>query len=188
MNKKTFTLIEVIITLAISIIIILTLSNLYFTGSELEQISNIKTELETTGRIALDIMTNELKNTTRTSSQNPSPNVTITSGPNQKQLRLYLPETDSEGNVVVDEDGEIIWDTNNPIHYQYIPGQKELRRLEGGEQRIICSNVSDVDFSDITLDNSLYINEIKITLTLSKNTPTQREVSVTLTSLVKLRN
>lgn len=186
--KKTFTLSEIIITTAISAIITLILYNLYFQGWRLEEATSLKSELETAGRIALDIMSKELKKATRTSSQNPSPNISITSGPNQKQITFYLPQIDSQKRVVTDSNGDIVWDKNNPIHYQYIPGQKELRRLEKGEQKILCRNVSDVKFSDIDRDNSLYINELKIELTLSKRMSNQREISVSLTSLIKLRN
>ncbi|MFH1678399.1 MAG: hypothetical protein ABH914_02135, partial [Candidatus Omnitrophota bacterium] len=145
-------------------------------------------DLQAQARNALRYMVTELRNATRTSTQNPSPNLSIPSEPNNKQIQFYLPEDKDENGLITDANGQIEWGTSNMIHYQYIPGQKELRRLEKGEQKIFARNISDVQFIDINIDSSLAIDELKIVLTLGKVTKKNRNLSVTLTSIVALRN
>lgn len=187
-SNKGFTLVEVLFASAISIVVLGIMYGIYISSFEVLDIATEQADLQAQARIALRYMVSELRNATRTSTQNPSPNLSIPSEPNNKQIQFYLPEyKDEDGSITVEND-QIEWGTNNMIHYQYIPGQKELRRLEKGEHKIFARNVTDVQFIDIDIDSSLAIDELKVVLTLGKTTKKNRNLSVTLTSIVALRN
>ena len=187
-NNQGFTLVEILMASAIFIVMLEIIYGIYFSGLDIWEISHEQAYLQAQARIALNYMVSELRNATRTSTQNPPPNLSIPSTPNNKDIYFYLPEDKDHDGLITDANGQIEWDTNNKIHYQYIPGQKILRRLEKGEQRDFAGDVSDVQFIDIDIDQTLAIDELKIILTLSKTTPKKRNVSVTLTSIVALRN
>jgi hypothetical protein len=103
-------------------------------------------------------------------------------------VHFHLPEDEDGNGLITDANGKIEWDTNDSIDYQYIPGQHVLRRLEKGQQRELVQDVSDVQFIDADIDPTLSPYEVKIILTLSKVTPKQRNISITLSSIVRLRN
>lgn len=191
MNKSRkkmtgYTLLEIVIAMAIMSAVMGMIYMIYGSGKDLYETKVYQTDLQAQARQAMDFMVKELRQATRTSSHNPSPDLSIPSAPNNKQVQFYLPEM-VNGTAVMDT-GELDWDTNNMIRYQYIPGQKELRRNDGGNLTTLCRDVTDVRFFDTTLDPSLGLQEIKIVLSLSKTTPRQHTISLNLTSLVRLRN
>lgn len=186
--KTGLTMIEVLLTAIIFIIVLEVMYGIYFSGLDIWETARFKAEIQSEARSALNYMISELRNATRTSTQNPSPNLSIPSTPNNKSIMFYLPKDKDGDGLVTDSDGDIEWATNNQIDYQYIPGQKELRRLEKGEQKIIAEDVSGVQFIDIDIDPTLAINELKVILTLERNTPKQRNISTTLSFIVALRN
>jgi len=187
-NKSGFTLVEIIIAASIFVIAIGMMYGVYISGVDIYDIARYQAELQAQARYALNYMVSELLNATRTSTQDPSPNLSIPSKPNNKSIHFRLPEDKDGDGLITDSDGNIEWNTNDPIDYQYIPGQKVLRRLEKGEQIILARDVEGVQFIDIDIDSTLGINELKIILTLTKTTPRGRDVSVTLCGIVRLRN
>jgi prepilin-type N-terminal cleavage/methylation domain-containing protein len=187
-SKSGFTLVEILIVTAISLVVGGMILRIYISSSNIWDENVLQADLQARARNALNFMVNELRNATRTSTQNPSPNLSIPSTPNNKSIHFHLPEDKDGNSYITDADGDLEWDTNDSIDYQYVPGQKILRRLEKGEQVILANNVSDVQFIDAGIDSSLYLDELKIILTLQKSTPKQRSVSVTLTAMVNLRN
>ncbi len=186
--KRGFTLIEVLVASSIFVVVLGMIYSSYRAGLDLWENAESTTDLESQARQAMTFMVSELRNATRTSTQNPSPNANITSGPNLKQIDFVLPEDANGDGYITDSNGAIEWDTNTHIQYKFIPGQHYLRRQEPGQQRVLAYNVSDVQFFDITSDATLALNEIKIVLTLSKTTPRGHTLTFTLTSVVKLRN
>ena len=187
-NNLGFTLVEVLVASAIFIAALTVMYGIYFSGLDIYNTANYQADLQAQARIALNSMSYELRNATRTSTQNPSPNLSIPSTPNNKSTKFYLPAKDINGRIVTDSGGDIVWDKNNPIDYQYIPGQKVLRRLENGEQKILAQDVSGIQFIDANIDYALSIYELKIILTLNKTTPEKRNISVTSSAIVRLRN
>lgn len=187
-HKTGFTLIEILIAAAISTMAIGMIVAIYRSGNDLWEIKRYEIDLRAAARQALNEMTTELKEATRTSTQNPSPNLVIPSTPNNKHTTFCLPGDKDGDGLVTDANGQIEWVTNNNIQYQYVPGQKQLRRLEGGDQRILANDVTDIQFIDNGIDSSLYLTEIRIILTLSRTTPGRRTLSVTQTARVRLRN
>lgn len=186
--KRGFTLIEVLVASSIFVMVLGAIYSSYRAGIDLWENAESTTDLESQARQAMTTMVFELRNATRTSTQNPSPNANITSGPNLKQIDFVLPEDSNGDGYITDAAGVIEWNTSTHIQYKFIPGQKYLRRQEPGDLRVLCYDVSNIQFSDITSDSTLALNEIKIVLTLSKTTPRGRVMTFTLTSVVKLRN
>jgi len=160
----------------------------YIAGWNLWESNDTKVYLQGQTRSAMRLMVMELRNTTRTSTQNPSPNLSIPSTPNNNSIQFYLPIDKDSNGLITDANGQVEWDTSNKIKYDYIPGQHILRRLEGGQQRILAKDVTDVSFSDITIDPALGINEVKITLTVNKTVARNRQLSFTLQTVVRVRN
>lgn len=187
-TKDGFTLIEVLVAASILVVISAIMLSFFIQGLNLWQLITNQSDLRSIARNAMNYMTQELRKATRTSSEIPSPNLSIPSKPNNNSIDFYLP-IDIDGNgLIIDSIGATEWDKSNKIQYQYVPGQKQLRRLENGNQYIIANNVALIEFEDNSINSALYNNELKIILTLERLTPQNRTVSVTLTSIVKLRN
>ncbi len=186
---------EALVASAISVMVIGMIYSIYNASNDTWDTRRSQAELQAQGRLAMDVMVKELREATRTSTLNPSPNLVIPSTPNNKQIDFYLP---TYGNVTIDgqtvtvtaldANGDIAWDTGNRIQYLYIPGQRTLRRLEKGDSTTIAADVADIQFIDQGIDGSLFNNELKIILTLSKTARKQRSVNISFTGAVRLRN
>ena len=190
-NNSGLTLVEILIATLILVVFIGVIYGLQNTLVDLFHISQGKADLQAEGRLALALMSSELKNATRASPQNPSPNLTIPSKPNNNSIIFYMPKDKDGDGLITDANGDIEWATNEAVHYQYVPGQKELRRLKpdaGGPQKLLARNVLDVQFIDSDIDPSLYINEVKIILALKKTTFRDIDITLFFTSIVQLRN
>lgn len=187
-NQRGFTLAEVLVVAGIFAVISGIMLSFFVHGSSLWKLLINQSDLRSDVRNAMNYMTQELRKSTRTSTENPSPNLVIPSQPNNNSVDFYLPY-DADGNsLIIDAIGATEWDKSNKIQYQYVPGLKRLRRLEKGNQYVVADNVSSIEFEDNSINASLYNNELKIILTLDKVISAGQTVSVTLTSIVKLRN
>ncbi len=183
-----FTLTEVLVASAILTVVIAMIYAILISGNDLWEIERCQIDLQGQGRIALNLMVTELRKTTRTASQNPSPNLNIPSTPNNKDISFYFPADLDNNGLITDTSGSIEWDTNNKIQYHYIPGQKQLVRLEKEDQTIIAQHVTDIQFIDNSIDSTLFLNEVKIVMSMYATTPHQRTLVMTFTAMVKLRN
>jgi len=189
-RNRGVSLFEVLVVAFIFSIMASVILGFHIQGARLYHLLISQSDLRTVAQLAMDTMVNELRHTTRTSSGNPSPNLSIPSQPNNDSIHFYLPkDTDTDhNNLIIDDIGATEWETNNMIKYQYVPGQKELRRLEKGDHRIIANNVQQIEFEDSSIDPALYIDELKIILTLSDTTHDGRTISTSVCSILKLRN
>jgi prepilin-type N-terminal cleavage/methylation domain-containing protein len=187
-RNSGFTLVEILIASAILVIAMGMMYNTYLSGSKVWENARESADLQAQARWAMNYMVAELRNATRTSTSNPSPNLSIPSHPNNKSIIFYLPQDNDGDGLITDSSGAIEWGTNNAIHYQHVPGQSLLRRLEKGVQTSLSQDVSDVQFIDASIDSSLSIYELRIILALNKTTQRQRNLSVTLSAIVRLRN
>ncbi|MCM8773618.1 MAG: hypothetical protein NC820_02635 [Candidatus Omnitrophica bacterium] len=186
--EKCFTLIEVLLSASILAVISAIMLSFFIQGSNLWQLITNQSDLRSIARNAMNYMRQELQNTTRTSPEIPSPNLSIPSKPNNNSVDFYLP-IDIDGNgLIIDDIGNTEWDKSNKIQYQYVPGLRQLRRLEKGNKYVIANNVASIEFEDNSINPVLYNNELKIVLKLEKLTPQNRTVSISVTSIVKLRN
>lgn len=145
-------------------------------------------DLRTEAAQALARMVAELQNATRTAPGGGPPNLSIPAPPANDRLQFHLPK-DLDGNgVIVNGQGAIEWDQGTPIQYQYVPGQRQLRRLEGGNQVVLANDVASVAFTDQSIDGTLFVDEVRIQLTLQRSTPHGRTISATASGAAKLRN
>lgn len=187
-KQKGFTLVEVVVATGIIVIISAIMLTFMIQGSNIWQIVTAQSDLRSVARNALNYMSQELRNATRTSTETPSPNLTIPSRPNNKSVDFYLPE-DIDGNgLIIDAIGKTEWDKSNKIKYQYVPGLKRLRRLEKGNQYIIANEVSNIQFEDNRINPDLKNNELRIILTLARTMSGRKTITETLVSVLKLRN
>ncbi|MDD4879672.1 MAG: prepilin-type N-terminal cleavage/methylation domain-containing protein [Candidatus Omnitrophica bacterium] len=185
-NIRGFTLVEVMISSAILAIILSMAYGIYLGGLDIWDVAGYKADLQGEARNALSAMANELMRATREPSSSyraviPSPYPSTPSTANNS-VRFYLPvENLATGNPQ--------WDPSNPIDYrldnQTVVGKTVLMRSGDGLQKILAKDASGVQF---IFDPNLSIYEIRIILTLSKTTPRGRPVSITSTSIVRLRN
>jgi len=189
-KKRGISLMEVLIVAVIFSIMGTVLINAYIQGTRMWNLTTANSDLRIVAYLAMNNMVNELRRTTRTATSNPSPNLAIPSKPNNHSVDFYLPkDTDTDNNtLIIDDFGNTEWETNNMIQYQYIPGQKRLRRLEKGQQDIIADDVELIEFEDASITPSLYNDELTIALTLSRATRDGRTVTASVNSIVKLRN
>jgi prepilin-type N-terminal cleavage/methylation domain-containing protein len=194
-KNSGFTLIEALVASAISLMAISMIYSIYLSGNDAWDARRYQAEIQAQGRLAMDMMVKELRETTRMSTQNPSPNLVIPSSPNNKQIDFYLPTYENitvngtnTSVVHLDTDSAIEWDHGNKIQYQYVPGQKMLRRLEKGNFTTIALNVTDVQFIDQGIDPTLFNNELKILLSIARTTAKQRNITMNFTGMVRLRN
>lgn len=187
-RNKSMTLVEVLVSMVIFTMVLGFMYSAYYSGTDIWQVNVEKTDLEARARIAMDLMSSELKSATRTSSLNPSPNLVIPSQPNNNDIHFHLP-ADNDGNgLLTDASGRIEWDMNNSVKYQYVPGQKELRRLEKGAFTVIARDVLEVRFIDASIDSMMALAELRIILTMQDTTRLGRSVSYTVNANVRLRN
>ncbi len=188
MRARGFTLIELLVGMVIFLVVLGLIYAIYFSGQDLWEMERDKLDLQAGARTAVTQMANELRKATRVSSQAPSPNALIPAAPNNTQITFYLPR-DADADTVPDiANDQIVWNINSPIVYRYVPAQKELRRLENGVEKVLARDVADVRFSDAGIDGSLFLNEIKVALSLGKTTTKKRNVAFNLTSTIRLRN
>jgi prepilin-type N-terminal cleavage/methylation domain-containing protein len=187
-RRSAFTLVEVLVASSIFLVVLSLMYSTYLAGTDLWQSHSEDLELQAKARACLDRMTSELKGATRTSGRNPSPNLTIPSAPNNNAAHFYLPRDNDGDGLLTDAGGAIEWDTNNQIKYDYVPGQRELRRLEKGQFDILATDVDSVQFTDASMDNTLPLTEVRVALTLSSVTPRGRMVTAACSASVKLRN
>jgi len=187
-REKGFTLVEVMIASFIFLMILVVLLNIYISGSEVYENNKIQADLQAQARMGLNSVVNELSNATKTTApvgQSP-PNLYIPPAPGNTTMTFYLPTyvidaVTLKPRVSINANGIIIWN-NTPIVYQYDAGQRTLARVSSGVQTILARDVSAVQFANVSNF------EISASLTLSKLTPKQRNITITLSSIIRLRN
>lgn len=188
-KERGFTLVEVMVASLIFLIALGTILNIYISGSEVYENNKIQTDLQAQTRLALNFMSGELANATKTTApigQSP-PNISIPAAPGNNTMTFYLPvfvqdPITFKPRVSISAGGIIVWDSANPIVYQYNAGNRTLLRTVGGTQTVVARDVASVQFTNASSF------EVMVALTLSKNTPRGRSISSTLSSIIRLRN
>jgi len=181
-----FTLLEMMVAVAITMLVIGMIYGMYVASQESWNIKSTQADLQARGRRAMAHMVRELRQTTRTSTQTPSPNLVIPAAPNNTQATFYLP-TYFNGSIT-NATGAVQWETGDPIQYLFVPAGSVLRRVDNSTNKTLALNVSDARFADQSIDPTLYGNELKITFALQAKTKRQRLMSMNFTGMVKLRN
>lgn len=187
-TQDGFTIAEVLMAASILVVISAIMLSFLTQGSNLWQVITTQSDSRSLGRNVMSYMTQELRKATRTSKEDPSPNLYIPSKPNNTSVDFYLPVDKDNNGLIINARGETEWDRSNKIQYQYVPGLKRLRRLEKGKQYIIADNVTSIEFVDNSINHAFYDTELKIILTIEQPAGQHKTTPVTLTSIVKLRN
>lgn len=185
-GRDGFTLVEVLVASSVFVIVGGAIISLFIYGSNIWQLAITQNQLRSGASTAMYYMTQELQNATNTSNQNPSPNLSIPAAPNNTSITFFLPSTTSRTR----SDGSTNWNTgtSNTINYQYTSASQQLNRTVGiGAAKTICDNVAAVTFENRAINPILNSDELKITLTVSKNTLMGIK-SMTMISIIKLRN
>lgn len=192
LDRCGFTLVETIICIAIFAVISGVIYLFFMVGIGSWEIGTMRTDLQAQARIAMDTMVGELKNATR---NHLSRGITILPSPSNTNIIFYLPDTNTDDEIIIDANGEIKWPDNDAdyIEYKYLADVKQLvredRQVRDGvaSARILANDLSSIEFIDAGIDASLYLDEVNIALTLEKATP-RRNLSFSMRSTVKLRN
>jgi hypothetical protein len=182
-----FTLVETMVAggLFISLGLIATV---WFTGvSDLWWTTTVQSEVRTEAQHAVNRVVSELRSATRSGGGSP-PNLIIPAAPDNTAVILYLPADQDANGLIIDAVGTTEWGTLNPIQYSYAPQPRELQRTEGGQVRVIATDVSAVTFEDSAIDPALYADQVRITVTLRRKNPQGRTLEATATEVVTVRN
>jgi len=185
-GRRAFTLMEILLAMAIAVPMILGIFLVMSQGMDLWEIQVSRSELQTTGQRAMMAMVRELQNATRTAAASP-PNAVIPAQPNNTRVRFYLPsDIDTNGFIVTDA-GVTEWGAV-PVDYVFDQAGRQLQRTQGATTTIMSPYVAAVTFEDITMRPALAVNQIRISLLLQKTTSHQRVITETMVGQVKLRN
>jgi len=155
--------------------------------SDFWDVATTQADLRSLDQAAVNMMTRDLVNATRKGAGSP-PNLVIPPLPGNTSVQFYLP-TDLDGNgLIIDGMGNIEWDMITPVQFQYVAAARQVLRVRGATTQVVAQNVQSATFNDQSTDPSLYSDEVRIQLTLQRMTPRQRSVTVSSSTVVKLRN
>lgn len=156
-NKSGFTLAEVIIALAVSSLVVLMISSSYFVAQRTYVKAGSKAEISQNGRVILDRLTRELRQTpdivTTLPADNSNPDLTpneiiFQDGHDTSQItyiRYYLSGTNINRQIIAyyflsNPDAYVLWHASDPSAPDGPPLMKVL------EDRLIGEYVSNLEF------------------------------------------
>ncbi len=179
--RRGFTLVEAVVVGGILMSIGLMLALWLIGVSDLWWTSTTLSDSRMSAQLAVSRVVAELRSATRAGAGSP-PNVLVAAG--NQSATFYLPAAG-----VVDANGNLVWNAANPIQYAYVPAQRQLQRVQGGQTVILANKVTSVRFDDSTTDASLGANELRVQLTQQMTTPHGRTLpAVAVNEVVRLRN
>jgi prepilin-type N-terminal cleavage/methylation domain-containing protein len=185
--RSGFTLVEtmVVTTILVSISLITTL---WLNGiSDLWWTTSVQSQLRTFAQQGVSRAVAELRTGTRTGAGSP-PNATIPASPNNTSITFYVPTDNDANGTIIDAFGNIEWNTVNAVVISYNAGTRQLQRTQNGATTILANDVEAVTFEDVTINNTLNNNEVRINMTLQRTTPQRRVLTANAVEVVKLRN
>ncbi len=174
---KGFTVVEVLMASGIAVVLLGMAVQMSMNISDASELASVQTELRSEIQRAMDQMVRELRSTA------PS-RLTVQAGPS---LVFSVPGDIDGDQSILDNLGNIEWPAGNSITYQLAAGQ-QLVRVQGATQRVLANNVPNVTFDNSTTNPALFTNEVRIRLTLQRTTQRQRQVTISGTAVVRLRN
>lgn len=190
MNNRGLSLIESFLVALILTALFAMTTQFFIQSSQVWQAVTCESDLRHSARNAINTIAKDIKSSTRTSTNTPSPNLSIPAKPNNFNLTFFLPQDLDGNNLIINSIGNIEWNTNSgaQIKYQYNPAQRALERVQGANTTVIARDVTGVEFEDRSINNALYNDEFRVILSLTNTTPSKRIVTVTLSSIIKFRN
>ena len=191
-NEKGFTLIEMLISMAIGLIIMAALSSTFILQREAYDDQEQIAETIQTARAAMDIMTREI----RMGGYDPTDAGFNGIPYNAGQLQILADIDDNAGTGVSDGDTN---DSNEDITYSYDSTNLQIDRNTGGGAQPFAENIqaftfSYLDSSGNTTTTTSNIRQIQLTITSrtaqpDRNyTPNSGYRTYTLTSYITPRN
>lgn len=190
MKRRSFTLIETMFVVALTAVITILLVTSLNELRSFFQMTDILINIQADARSAINKMSLDL----RTASSKPStspPKINITQNQpsaGNDSITYCLPNY-SGGVPVLLGDGSLSFDEAHPITIQLDPaGTKYLLKIQNGNTYIISHDVENIKFIDHGIDTSLYLDELKIIISLSRVANDGRTYRTNLTSLVNMRN
>ncbi len=182
-----FTLMEMMVVIGILSVVGGLALQLLSQMSDFWDVASVRTDLRTTAQTAANLITHDLVNATRKGAGSP-PNLVIPAPPANTSFQCYAP-ADLDGNgLIIDGTGNLEWDMITPVQFQYVAASRQVRRIVGAGNQVVAQDVQSATFDDQSTDPTLYADEVRIRLTLQRTTPRQRTVTVSSSTIVKLRN
>ncbi|MBN1587558.1 MAG: hypothetical protein JW937_09070 [Candidatus Omnitrophica bacterium] len=180
---------EVMVSTAILSGILIALAMIQVSGKDMYEIGQARADMQAQARNAIQRIGDDLRNATVTSAGIPSPNLQIAAAPpNNTGLTFSIP-SDLDGNgLITDANGQLEWDTGNPITYQFLADTSQLVRRQGANTTVLANNVQSVEFFNFMMDSGLEREELRIDLTLVKTTGTQRVITYDYSTVIQVRN
>lgn len=188
--KKAFSLLEVLISVAIFLIIASAMFALLTSGRKAFDMGAAQIDVEQEARRALDYMSKELRQSSDSKING------VAKGANGNTIIFEIPyDIDNDGDVIDDLSGGIEWSNDaggiGTITYTYMGVTNQITRSLSisGEQIVLASDISSLNFS-----RPLVADTVAIAVTAEKypfkgfSGPTDEKVTVSLNSQVKVRN
>lgn len=184
--KRAFSLLELLVAVAIFFIIIGAVFSLLISGKRAFEVGNVQVEVEQEARRALDYMTKELRQSSANKIQAPA------DGTSSSTIIFEIPyDVDGDGDVI-NASGVIEWSDGaggiGAITYSLSGGQI-LRDLSLGGQLVLANRITALTFSRL-----LGADIIEISLTAEKyaltgfTLPGSPKITISLNTQVKVRN
>ncbi len=188
-ENKGFTLVEIMIVVALAVILVGVLITAMIETRDIFNVTTTSATVEENTRTAIARLTQELMTTDKDKISIARDVCTNGSAcPGTDTITYVLPKY-SSGTPVLTSDGEVDWDTDNPVKVGLNSSDAaQLIRIQGGESVVLANNVKKINFVDHNLDSSLYLDELKVTIEVEKTTPRGRVYTVTSTGVVNMRN
>lgn len=188
---RGFSLLETLLACTLTCIIVAAIYQLQLAGCTGIEHGKIRADLQAQARNTLARIQTELSAATRTQANTP-PNISIPSAPGNTTITFYLPTYTFSGNritgVVMDTNGSIVWDVNNPVSFEYDQPTRQILRRQGASTSVIATHVSGVTFTDSAIDPALSLDEVRLEVQLEMQTTQGRTVQISLPCLIRLRN
>ncbi|MFH1867901.1 MAG: prepilin-type N-terminal cleavage/methylation domain-containing protein [Candidatus Omnitrophota bacterium] len=178
---RGFTLLEILITVAIFTILVLGVFQLMEAGNRFWLEGGASAELRQDIIRALMRMESELK---ETRSISPAPQINLAIGASSPALTFNIPQVDSATGTILNPIGAVNWSA--PITYALNANNQITRTDIGtGTVTIIANHVSGLVFARLATDPS---NILRINITVGKTTLTRRQLQDTQQIRIKMRN
>jgi type II secretory pathway pseudopilin PulG len=191
--RKGLTIIEVMIATGISVLLLAAVMMSSMQMQAMFYTTDVTSNLQTQGRLALNRLAADLRRTDAQDIITPQAHqISITQNSpvgGTDTITYQLPQDTSpiDGEPDIDANGNIIW-SGTDIMVRVDTSERRVVRSEAGVATSLASNVEKINFIDHSIDGSILLDNLKITLELSKVTPAGRTVTVESTMIVDLRN
>ena len=190
---KSFTLVEVFIVMGISVILVAIVLTAMMQMQAIFTATDISSNLQTNGRLAMRRLAADFRRVDASDTVTPLwYQIAITQDSpvsGSDSITYYLPQdtTPLDGTPDTDANGDLIWSSTN-ISVSLDTNTSQLIRNTGGTEIVLANNVESVNFIDHTIDSTLPLDNLRVSLALKKTDAKGRDVNVDLTSIVDMRN